>query len=117
MADSMSKLSQWCGTAEVPAPLYDREAVGVESEGSSFTMFCLAEGVKETGGGRDREEAMQEAAGKVLAQLERARARKKSIDLMASLHTRRLSLEEPVSYLAKIAHDQSFEVGWLTHDG
>jgi hypothetical protein len=72
--DSMSELAEWCRLAEVPAPLYDREAVGVEGGGTSITMFCLAGGVKETGRGRGRAQALQRAAGKVLTKLGDGRA-------------------------------------------
>merc|ERR1711928_320962 len=67
---------------------------------------------KDTGKGRSREEAQQQAAEKVLSNLQaRAQGRKKST-VISRLHTRRISLEEPVSFLAKIAQDQSFQVSY-----
>lgn len=104
----MCRLSEWCRDHQTTAPLYDREAVG--AEGDAFFMFCLAKGVKETGRGGSREEAQEQAATKVLAKVEERERCRRVSSLASVLNTKRLSLEEPVSFLAKLALDQSFQV-------
>jgi len=113
MIDHKRELAEWCRQHQLQPPLYDREAVGPSTQGEDTSfMFCLANGVKDTGKGRSREEAQQQAAEKVLSNLQaRAQGRKKST-MISRLHTRRISLEEPVSFLAKIAQDQSFQVSY-----
>merc|ERR1712133_61701 len=105
--DYCSTLAQWCWHSKLPAPVYDREAVvGVENGENVYFMFCLALGIKETGSGRSREEAQQEAARKVLNRLEQ------KAGLNPKEEVRRSSLDEPVSFLAKFAQDRSFQVSY-----
>ena len=111
MEDHKASLQAWCWDHTITPALYDREAVDVSgTKATSYTMFCLVEGVKDTGRGGSREEAEQEAARKVLAKLVAAARARKTSSLMNSLHTRRLSLEEPVSFLERVAEDQRIQV-------
>ena len=66
----MTRLASLCSKATISGPVYDREAVGVEHD-ERFTMFCMAKGVKDTGKGMSKMEAMQEAAAKVILRLEK----------------------------------------------
>jgi hypothetical protein len=113
MMDAKRDLAEWCWQHQLPPPLYDREAVGPSTQGevTSF-MFCLANGVKDTGAGPSREEAQQQAAKKVLCNLQARAQGRKTSTMISRLHTRRISLEEPVSFLARIAQDQSFQVSY-----
>jgi len=111
--DHKRELAEWCWQHQLPPPLYDREAVGPSTQGEDTSfMFCLANGVKDTGKGSSREEAQQQAAKKVLCKLQARAQGRKTSTMISRLHTRRISLEEPVSFLAKIAQDQSFQVSY-----
>jgi len=113
MRDAKRELADWCRQHHLQPPLYDREAVGPSTQGEDTSfMFCLANGVKDTGKGASREEAQQQAAEKVLSNLQACARGRKTSTMISRLHTRRISLEEPVSFLAKIAQDQSFQVSY-----